>query len=112
MTPQAQRLQSPSPAALWVSRVVWIGIVFNLFFVAMQLFAPDFINVAVGLAPGFPTVWNRAHGMMVLALSVLYIPAARDPLRSPGYSWTLVISRLLAALFWAWCISSGQGSFG
>src|SRR5580704_5582696 len=110
MTPQLQK--SSNPAATWFSRVVWLGIVFNLFFIAMQVFAPDFVNVGVGLTPGFPTVWNRAHGMMVLALSILYIPAARDPLRYPGYSWMLVVSRLLASIFWAWCASSGQGSFG
>ncbi len=99
-------------ALLWFSRVVWLGIVFNLGFVAMQVFAPDFVNVAVGLRPGFPTVWNRAHGMMVLALSVLYIPAAVNPRGYPGYSWMLVVSRLLASVFWAWCIGSAQGAFG
>ncbi len=99
-------------AGVWFQRVVWIGIFFNMFFILGQLLAPDFVNVGVGLMPGFPTVWNRAHGMMVLALSVLYIPAALNLRRYPGYSWLLVVSRLLAALFWAWCIHSGQGSFG
>ncbi|MGA2738276.1 MAG: cytochrome c [Bryobacteraceae bacterium] len=112
MTPQLQREISANPAARWFSRVVWLGIVFNLFFVAMEVFAPDFINVGVGLTPGFPTVWNRAHGIMVLALTILYIPAARDPLRYPGYSWMLVVSRLAAAILWTWCLASGQGSFG
>ena len=41
-------------------------LVFNLCFVATQVFAPDLVNVAVGLTPGFPTVWNRAHGVRVL----------------------------------------------
>ena len=112
MTQGAQPQGQANTAATWFSRVVWLGIVFNLFFIAMQVFAPDFVNVGVGLTPGFPTVWNRAHGMMVLALSILYIPAARDPLRYPGYSWLLVVSRMLASIFWAWCVSSGQGSFG
>ena len=110
MTSQAP--PASNSAALWFSRVVWPGILFNLFFIAMEVFAPDFINVGVGLTPGFPTVWNRAHGIMVLALSILYIPAARDPLRYPGYSWTLVVSRLSAAILWAWCLATGQGSFG
>lgn len=112
MSPQFQPQTSPNPAARWFSRVVWLGILFNLFFISLDLFAPDFINVAVGLTPGFPTVWNRAHAVMVLALSILYIPAAVDPLRYSGYSWLLVVSRLAAAIFWAWCVSSGQGAFG
>src|ERR1700712_3088837 len=98
-------------AAVWFSRVVWIGIIFNLFFIASQLFAPDFVNVGVGLTPGFPTVWNRAHGMMVLALSILYIPAAVAPLRYPGYSWLLIVSRLAPAGFWALGVQSGEGGF-
>ncbi|HYW45941.1 MAG TPA: hypothetical protein VE959_23965 [Bryobacteraceae bacterium] len=111
MTP-AQQASPPNTAAVWFSRVVWLGILFNLLFVAMELLAPDFINVAVGLTPGFPTVWNRAHGAMVLALTILYIPAALDPLRNPCYSWLLVLSRLLACAFWAWCLADQQGSFG
>jgi hypothetical protein len=102
----------PDKALVWFSRVVWLGIVFNLGFVAMQVFAPDFVDVGVGLQPGLVTVWNRAHGMMVLALSLLYIPAAMNPRGYPGYSWVLVVSRLLASVFWAWCIGSGQGGFG
>jgi mono/diheme cytochrome c family protein len=112
VTPQLRPETPPNIAARWFSRVVWLGIVCNLFFVAMQVFAPDFINVAVGLMPGFPTVWNRAHGVMVLALSILYIPAAAAPLRYPGYSWMTVVSRLSAAILWAWCVASGQGAFG
>jgi len=91
--------------------VAWLGIVFNLFFVLAQLFAPDSVNVGAGLMPGFPAVWNRAHGIMILALSIFYVPAALDPLKNPRYSWLLVLSRFLAALFWTWCIQSGQGSF-
>src|SRR5580658_4736009 len=87
-------------AAVWFGRVVWLGILFNLFFVALQMFMPDMVNVGVGLMPGFPTVWNRAHGAMVLALTLLYVPAAVGPLRYPGYSWLVVTSRLVAAIFW------------
>jgi hypothetical protein len=113
VTPQLRRDSSSTLAASqWFRRVVWLGIIFNFFFIAMQVFAPDFINVGVGLTPGFPTVWNVAHGVMVLALSILYIPAACDPLRYPAYSWMLVVSRLLAAILWAWCLVTHQGAFG
>ncbi len=91
-----------NPAAPWFSIVVWLGILFNLLFIAEQLFTPDSINAALGLPLGLPNVvWNQAHGMMVLALSIFYIPAALAPLRNPDYSWLLVLSRFLAAIFWA-----------
>jgi cytochrome c5 len=106
-----QHSSANNSAAVWFSRVVWAGILFNVVFIATELFSPDTINVGVGLTPGFPTVWNRAHAMMVLALTILYIPAARDPLRYGGYSWMLVVSRLCAAGFWTWCVATAQGSF-
>src|SRR5690349_8075458 len=88
--------------ARWFSVVVWLGILFNLLFVATQVFAPDYINISLGVPLGTSTVWNIAHGMMVLALTILYIPAAIAPLRYPGYSWMIVVSRLLAAALWAY----------
>ena len=113
---------TPNPALRWFSLVVWLGIVFNLFFIAEQLFMPDSVNSALGLPLGLPTVvWNQAHGMMVLALCIFYIPAALAPLRNPGYSWLLVLSRFLAAAFWlfAWHSNAAflpyliaDGSFG
>ncbi|HWC00209.1 MAG TPA: hypothetical protein VG672_26055 [Bryobacteraceae bacterium] len=91
-----------NPYAKWFSRVVWLGIVLNLFFIVPQIFLPDYVNVSYNLPVGYSTVWNRAHGVMVLALSIFYMPAAIAPLRDPGYSWLLVLSRLMAAVLWAW----------
>jgi len=96
---------TPNPAARWFSIVVWLGIAFNVLFIVEELFMPDAVNSAVGLPMGLPTVvWNQAHAMMVLALTIFYIPAALVPLRDPDYSWLLVLSRFLAAIFWvfAW----------
>jgi hypothetical protein len=111
-----------SASARWFSVVVWLGIVFNLLFIAEQLFMPDSVNAALGLPLGLPNVvWNQAHGMMVLALSIFYIPAALAPLRNPDYSWLLVLSRFLAAIFWVFAWRSNpaflsyliaDGSFG
>jgi len=89
-----------NPSARWFSRVVWLGILCNLLFVVQDLFMPGSVNVAVGLPAGIPTVWNQAHAVMVLSLSIFYIPAALAPLRNPDYSWLLVLSRFLAAVLW------------
>lgn len=101
MTPKTSPQPAGNVAAQWFSRVVWLGIVFNLLFIAQGLFAPAMVNIGIGLPAGLPTLWNQAHAMMVLALSIFYIPAAIAPLRNPGYSWLLVLSRALAAVFWA-----------
>lgn len=96
----------------WFSRVVWLGIIFNLLFVAEQMLAPDMVNVGLGVPITGVTVWNVAHGAMVLALSLLYIPAAIDPLKFPLYSWMIVVSRLLAAVLWAFVFTSQPGFIG
>ncbi|MBV8895183.1 MAG: hypothetical protein JO051_01635, partial [Acidobacteriaceae bacterium] len=99
-------------SAAWFSRVVWLGIIFNLLFVAEQIFAPDMVNVGMGVPVTGTTVWNVAHGAMVLALSLLYIPAAIDPLKYPLYSWMIVLSRLIAAVLWAFVATSQPGFIG
>src|ERR1051326_4267456 len=101
MTPKPALTPAANPAAQWFSRVVWLGIVFNVLFIVPQLFAPAMVNIGLNLPAGLPTLWNQAHAMMVLALSIFYIPAALAPLRDPSYSWLLVLSRVLAAVFWA-----------
>ena len=111
---------TPSPAK-WFSFVVWLGIACNALFIAQELFMPDSVNSGLGLPAGLPTVWNQAHAVMVLALSIFYMPAALDPLRNPDYSWLLVLSRFLAASFWVFIWRSNpaflsylivDGSFG
>jgi mono/diheme cytochrome c family protein len=117
--------RNPAPAtngyARWFSRVVWLGIAFNLLFIVQDLFTPGFVNMSMGLPVGGPTVWNQAHAWMVLTLSIFYMPAALDPLRNTDYSWLLVLSRFLAAGLWVvisrttpsfvgWAI--GDGAFG
>jgi hypothetical protein len=52
--------------AVWFSRVVWLGIVCNLLFVAEELFAANMVNVSLGVPVTGITVWNVAHGAMVL----------------------------------------------
>src|SRR5450432_625669 len=89
-----------NPSVRWFSFVVWLGIAFNALFIAQELFMPDSVNFGLGLPAGMPTVWNQAHAMMVLALSIFYMPAALAPLRNPDYSWLLVLSRFMAAIFW------------
>ncbi len=111
----------PNKYAVWFSRVVWLGIIFNLGFVATQFFAPNLVNVGLDVPVTTSTVWNVAHGAMVLALSILYIPAAVNPAQYPMYSWLIVVSRLLAAVLWAYISTSNpaflsplimDGSFG
>ena len=99
----------PNSYARWFSRIAWIGILINLVFVATEFFAPDLVNVSLGAPVTGSTVWNIAHAAMVLALSILYIPAAIAPLRYPAYTWLIVASRWIAVAVWAYISRTSPG---
>ncbi|MGH9453191.1 MAG: hypothetical protein ACRD2O_04385, partial [Terriglobia bacterium] len=89
------------PAAIrWFRRVVWISIFVNLGFALPGLFYPQLILITLGLSPLDSTVWLRNAAMLVLAVSLFYIPAATSPSKYPVYAWLTVASRLIAAVFW------------
>lgn len=100
---------SPNAATRWFQRVAWFGILFNLAFVAMGIFAPNLVNVNFGVPVTETTVWNIAHAAMVLALTLLYIPAAISPLRFPAYTWMIVVSRFVAVVLWACLMRTTPG---
>ena len=99
----------PNAFSRWFGRVVWMGILFNLAFVATEILAPNLVNVNFGVPVTAVTVWNIAHAAMVLGLTLLYIPAAIAPLRFPAYSWMIVVSRFLAVVLWASLMPSTPG---
>ena len=68
-------------AALWFSRVVWIGIIVNLFFVIPCFFFPEQMCDLLGLTKPNPIIWVRSSGMLLFIISVFYIPAAMNPFR-------------------------------
>lgn len=86
--------------AKWFCRVVWLGIIGNILFGLLGLFAPDTLFALFSLEPASPTVWARDAGLFIIFLSLFYIPAARDPFRYPYYAWLLVIARWAYVVFW------------
>ncbi|HEY0003784.1 MAG TPA: hypothetical protein VGB17_03150, partial [Pyrinomonadaceae bacterium] len=88
----------------WFRRVVWLGIIMNLLFVVPSIFTPQLLNITFGLGPEVNDVWLRNTGMLLLSMCIFYAGAAINPLRYPGYSWLVAISRLIAALFWLYMI--------
>lgn len=90
----------------WFRRVVWLSIIVNLCFALPGLIYPDLILTTLGLSPLESTVWLRNAAMLVLAVSLFYIPAAMSPSKYPVFAWLTVASRLIAAVFWLQVASS------
>lgn len=77
--------------AKWFGRVVWIGIVVNIFFVIPLCFFPEKLLSLLNMQIPVPIIWVRAAGLLLLEISILYIPGAIDPYRYKATAWMSVL---------------------
>jgi len=84
----------------WFGRLVWIGILLNLCFAIPAMFAPDMLLASLDLPPEPSTLWLQNTGMLLLSLCVFYAPSAIAPAHHPTHTKLVVVSRLLASVFW------------
>lgn len=85
---------------IWFSRVEWIGIVVNMFFVIPLFFIPEKLLSLLHIQIVDPIIWGRVPAMLLFLISVFYIPAAIDPDRYRAVAWLSVIpSRAAGATF-------------
>jgi hypothetical protein len=83
----------------WYSRLVWFGLMCNLGFAAVALWAPTRLQRAMRLKPLIGTVWLRNVGMLLVNISIFNAGAALRPARYPLYSYLVCVARLIAGLF-------------
>lgn len=77
--------------ARWFGRVVWLGIFVNMFFVVPLLFFPETLLSLLQMQIPVPIIWVRAAGLLLLEISILYIPGAIDPYRYKATAWMSVL---------------------
>lgn len=86
-------------AGRWFSRVVWIGIVCNLALAVPTLVAPGPTMALTGVPPASPLLWPQFSALLLILLSIFYIPAALDFARYRITAWSTVGSRLAGVIF-------------
>lgn len=88
----------------WKTRhaaVVWIGILLNLGFALPLIFCPDWILGLFDIRAD-QRIWPRFAGLLLLILSVFYIPGAVDVDRYRIPAWLAVFpSRSLGVIFFS-----------
>lgn len=89
-------------ALRWFRALILIGVVINMTFAIPALAMPGFLNSAIGLPMQAIYPWLNNTGMLLIGVSLFYLPAGFFPTRWPVYSWLTVLSRLIAAVFWYW----------
>jgi hypothetical protein len=79
--------------------VTWLGIAANLALAIPTLLVPDLMLRLTDLPAAEPIMWPRFAALLLILLSMFYIPAAKDPDRYRATAWTAVGSRLVGVLF-------------
>ncbi|MGI9069759.1 MAG: cytochrome c [Bryobacteraceae bacterium] len=85
--------------AKWFSRVVWLGILSNFALALPTLFMPDQMLALFSLPSASPTMWPSFAALLLILLSLFYIPAALRPVHYPLVSWLTVLARLAGVIF-------------
>jgi|SRR5579871_956569 len=86
-------------ALTWFRRVVWLGIAANAALAVPTLVAPARMIAFSNLPPATPTLWPQFAALLLVLLSVFYVPAALDPARYAVTAWSAVGARLAGVIF-------------
>ena len=86
-------------AGTWFKRVLWLGIIANLALAVPTVLAPGRMIVLTGLPPATPLVWPQFAGLLLILLSIFYMPAGIDFVRYRANAWAAVGSRLAGVIF-------------
>jgi hypothetical protein len=92
-------MMSTDTARRWFRRVVWLGIIANLALGVPTLLAPARMLAMTGLPVTDPLMWTRFAALLLILLSLFYMPAAIDPARYRMTAFMTVASRLVGVLF-------------
>jgi hypothetical protein len=83
----------------WFGRVMWVGILANFALAVPTLLFPERMLEFTNLPLTVPIMWVRFAALLLILLSVFYMPAAVDPDRYRATAWMAVGSRLAGVLF-------------
>jgi hypothetical protein len=86
-------------AGRWFKRVMWLGIFANLALALPTIAAPDMMIQMIGFPTATPVMWPRFAGLLLVLLSVFYMPAAVDVDRYRIIAWFAIGSRAAGVAF-------------
>jgi hypothetical protein len=89
----------PDPAPVWLKRTIWAGIIADWVLGIPSIFAPEAVLNLIGVRPTGDPVWTAFAAMILILLSLFYIPGANDPYRYRYNAWMAVYARLAGIIF-------------
>ena len=99
-------------AQMWFKRVMWLGIVANMALAVPTLLAPERMIELIGLPMPSPLLWTRFAALLLIILSLFYIPAAIDPVRYRPVAYLTLVSRLFGVVFFVGFQAAEYHMFG
>jgi hypothetical protein len=78
--------------------VVWLGVIANWLFGLWAVFGDgNSLLAMLRLGRQDSLLWLYNYAILLMILSLFYLPAARDPFRYRANAWLLVVGRLVPA---------------
>ena len=99
-------------AQMWFKRVMWLGIVANLGLAIPTLLAPARMIELIGLPMPAPLLWTQFAALLLIILSLFYMPAGIDPVRYRVVAYLTLVSRLFGFVFFVLFQASEYHMFG
>ncbi|MFP3939394.1 MAG: hypothetical protein ACLF0P_03725 [Thermoanaerobaculia bacterium] len=85
--------------AVWFRRSVWLGILADWVLGIPVIFAPEWVLDTLGFRPTGDPVWTAFAALLVVLLSLFYIPGAQNPYRYRFNAWLAVLARPPGVIF-------------
>jgi hypothetical protein len=92
--------------ATWFSHAVLVGVLVNIFGMALPfIFTPQWYLDSFGLPGGGASVlWMRQAGLLLCLVSLLYVPGGRDPVRYRLNATFATVGRMTIGLYWLYLV--------
>ncbi len=98
--------------ATWFRRAVWLGILADWVLGIPVIFAPEKVLDLLGFRQTADPVWTAFAGLLVVLLSLFYIPGAQNPYRYKFNAWFAVFARPPGVIFFLVLWNGHYPAFG
>ena len=86
---------------VWYSRVAWLGIAANLLLAAWGLIGAESLLAQFNLPRADPLLWPQFAALLLVLLSLFYMPAALHPQRYATIAVLTVVARAAGVVFFS-----------
>ncbi|MGJ5632319.1 hypothetical protein [Nostoc sp. CALU 1950] len=98
--------------AVWFRALVWLGVIQNCVMGIPAIFAPSWLLELLHQRPTEDPVWTSFAGLLVVLLSLFYIPGGNDPYRYTSNAVLAIFARSQGVIFFFFIYPNVYPVFG